>query len=141
MLRVADAVEAEALSGFHMQGWIEESPYPFHSCGTTACVAGFAFLLDTKRTSREVVNDRRIGPFNFNDIVIGTRAAEALDLEPAEARRLFYATSPTNEYLSSATIMRYKDLIPDALRWMALRGKVDWWAGLKASACLHGAEL
>lgn len=115
MLATADRIERER-SRFDM----------FHWCGTTACVAGYAYIA---------------AGGNFGDgrtVPVAEKAMKLLDLPSDDAARLFGAAGSVWDLDS---INRSSFLVPDALRWMALAGRVSWDEGMRAARCVYEKKL
>lgn len=138
-LRLADAVEAEQADGqrvvLDMRTW-----HGHDTCGTTACIGGFCDLIlrrEQYEWSRREVDDfivamhRRHASNPRPDIMI--KAASWLDLNDLEARELMTTAS----YFDLILHFRGTKVVPDALRWMAATGKVDWLTALKAAECAN----
>lgn len=106
-LKVADAIEKD-LSNFDMEVW----------CGTACCVAGFAFML---------AMDGRNNPLtaNMDNVIHAAKSYLGLD----DALNLF----APNGGVSILTINDNKELVPDALRWMAHNKCTDWKPALDAA--------
>lgn len=141
MLKVADAIEKEQKfhfldkdgwkvtlsTSFDMESWgtmVNMEPHTHTQaldCGTSACVAGWACILD----SPEGWYRRLTGYDSFST---ERRARVLLGLSDADAHRLFYASPVGMVWLNDNA--KY---VPDALRWMALNGEVDWVRALEAA--------
>lgn len=122
-MKVADAIEKEQIDGFPVRynqaiwGWEHPinrvwSTERTHSCGTSACVAGFASLISKGHINSRVVEDGR----------------EALGISEIEADGLFYSIGIVNAN---------KRLVPDALRYMGESGDVSWVRGFKYARCVR----
>lgn len=124
MLRVADAVESENVRGhrvtLNMHSW--HGPDLGPSCGTTACIGGYVDLF-----VHEEIDVSRF----YNDMSVFRTAQDALDLTYRDA----WALMTDSENYS--WINRNKDLVPDALRWMAMTGEISWGKGLQAARCVR----
>jgi hypothetical protein len=137
-LRVADAIEKEQLEDgkpfrFEMSDWVRRYSNPSinnhgNFCGTAACVAGTAVLLkhgDNLHTEGRhyfTLNGRE-KLFEYQDE--GTRI---MGLERRAAEHLFGEVELANAN------RRY---VPDALRWMAESGRVDWKKGFEYAQCVE----
>lgn len=111
MLRVADAIEEESIAKFNMGAWVGTS-----CCGTVACVAGFATLLEPGVRSHRSWSER---------------GEKILGLTDSEAEELFYGGPHSLDWLT-----RQKKLVPDAIRWMALTGEVSWRKAIEVAKCV-----
>lgn len=146
MLAVADAIERENIGGkpyaFNMRLWyarMRTMNSHGETCGTMACVAGTAVLMyaaDRRLTKEEYLSE----------------GARILGLTDGEAKHLFlgrsvervfpfslFSSSP--DEISLYTINSYRHLVPDALRWMAITGVVDWHRALDAARCVADQRL
>lgn len=118
--RVADAIEAERAAGQHvnfdMGTWGDESGgYHRHSCGTAACIAGFAYSMTSAETRKKIWKEGlrapHFGPaFNVGKYVLG--------LEESEAFALFTGSAVS-------LLEKKEDIAADALRYIAERGEED----------------
>lgn len=129
MLKVADAIEKRQVAttkvGFNMNSYVGDGGTRNAQdangswCGTTACVAGFATLINQV----ELVVDE-----------------EQCDWEPHEIGREYLGLShmqANDLFLDAVDLFNEKNtLVPDALRYMAMTGKVNWREAIEASACL-----
>lgn len=113
--KIADAVEKERVGDRKIKhdqmawGFVSDGNEP---CGTHACVAGFACLIE----------DGRI------DYNVKYRGSELLGLDYEESEHLFYYVGYVNSN---------RDLVPDALRWMAESGEIDWIKGFEYARCVR----
>lgn len=140
MLRVADAIEAENKT-FQMNTWFDDSrgdrmrdhSYDIRkiadgesmtSCGTVACVGGWANVLEIRDTQTI-----------FDPLWDGSeRATRFLELSEDEARDLFMGIgAPGNWHWMNDN----RKLVPDALRYMAETGEIDWSEGFKYAECVE----
>lgn len=112
---VADAIEHEHKGiQFDMNYFVMK-----HSCSTTACVAGFAYMLA-----------QEADPANLWDATNIPGVASAwLDLHFSQSNHLFYVEQEELKPYEGVTM----DTITDnpahaarALRWMADHNKIDW---------------
>lgn len=123
MHRIADAIEAGQIGGrdvrFNMYTWVDQA-YDRdggHWCGTAACVAGYAYLYQNGAVGRKIRGNVKL------------EAQDILDLSDMEARHLFV------DHLGFVT--RNRELVPDALRWMAETGQVSWSKGFEYARCVE----
>lgn len=128
LLRVADAVEGGEVRGdpveLNMCAWHSHQTW---SCGTTACIGGYVDLL-IDESHRAIDIDHWL--YKQERVGIFTVAREALDLSTKEAHLLMTDTDAWGD------IHRSKGMVPDALRWMALTGRIDWDEALSAARCV-----
>lgn len=109
--RLADVIEVqehtnrEAASGFAMNVF-------FHTCGTPACIAGWADYL----SGAEWYGDARTDE-------VEERAAEWLDLESDQAYSLFWAGNLDLRLITPKQAAA-------VLRHLAVTGNVDWSVGV-----------
>ena len=131
ILKVADAIEGATVPdlGFYMGAWIGKDGDADRSgrgCGTTACVAGWAFVVENGFEPRE-----------YEDNVCAI-AAQYFGLDSDTADCLFV---PTADWLDKDNwdpeTFRFPitDATPEeaarVLRNLAITGKVDWEAAMK----------
>lgn len=90
------------------------------ACGTSACVAGWACLINNPAAFYE----RLQGLYWF---ATEDPAQRLLGLTKDEAHHLFYGGN-----VGMHQINEVREYVPDALRWMALNDTVDWYRALSA---------
>lgn len=137
MLRVADAVERENANGVQvsldMFNWHDKKKlFGFITCGTTACIGGFVdILLEEDRDMARWVS-RGFGMLGYvgEGRSIFARAKEALDLNYEEADQLML-DRPAFKHIN-----KNRKYVPDALRWMALTERVDWYEAIRIARCV-----
>lgn len=120
MLKVADAIEAERVGSkkvhLDVTSW-----HNYNSCGTTACIAGFAHHLMFKEGNVTHGKPRA-------HTSAGLAGKEYLGLSREQAGVLFHGVGYGRDF---------PDLVPDMLRWMALNGKVSWERAFAAALCVR----
>ncbi len=129
LLALADAIEREALVrdgiGFNMATWnMRAEDYPKnrgevsdqlgHSCGTVACIAGWADAMENGAT-------RMAG---INDDLTPRRAQRILGIQAHEAHSLFYADDASPTELQNISAKRAVAVLRD----FAASGSVRWYA-------------
>lgn len=129
--KVADVIEVGIVAnrrvGLNMQMWHGDA----HPCGTSACVAGFTELV--------VTQGRGWKNMPVPDGATRHYAKASLELTEVQARELFHACTfaekrgEDKSIYAMHTINRNERLVPDALRWMADTGIVDWSDALTAA--------
>lgn len=97
-----------------------------HPCGTAACVAGYTAMMYTEL---EVINL----PWEAY-----LAARDSLDLSESEAKELFMGSISALRLGVKAVNVRQEinskeRLVPDALRWMADTGEINWVKALVAA--------
>lgn len=126
MLKIADAIEAHTIANFRMVDFFKES------CGTSACVAGFAHLLMAKETGAPKPEDNFLSAPRLN------QAADYLGLEYNDAYELFHALSldgDGDEDTYGFEVIdenEYNHHGAKVLRWMAENDNVNWKEALTA---------
>lgn len=129
-LKVADAIEAETAHNekvrFKMDTWIT---YSEDSCGTSACIAGFANLISAKEVSSFFLTS----PDGYKQVLIKdyyNRGKALMGLTEKEAGYLFVS------HIDFVNANRR--LVPDALRYMAEKEKVTTWSeAFKYARCVR----
>jgi hypothetical protein len=136
MRKVADAIEAETAAGdsftFNIHHWV----IPANTgCNTIACIGGTANLLELSEIGQEwgTITD------------IEGSAEKYLGLTPAQGVALFYPCFDYEKLPGYATdafsyVNRNKKLVPDVLRYMAEKGKVDWIGGFEYARCVRNEK-
>lgn len=135
ILKVADAIEAaittktglNGVLGFNMASFVNTEPtgYKDHvdNCGTTACIAGWAYAIKTQATPeamKDIISaEGRVGSGSYNKIP--NTARDFLDLDQDQADDLFMSDyAPIELYdIKPQTAVR-------VLRHLAATGEVDW---------------
>lgn len=101
------------------------------TCGTSACIAGYAVFLHDKDTWRKAMRTS----VTIGHPMIELRGRQILGLSQADADELFMATS-----LEDGPHQIHEDLaehVPNALRWMVLNNTYNWHAALTALGVEH----
>lgn len=141
LLQVADAIETQRAGrrrvAFNMESWGHRVEEEDHMCGTVACVAGFTLAI-----KHPVVFKKQIdGHLDFEERSLIDRAGVDLGLTREQARELFLAVSFGEEtYFRPPPglhiINNHAEFVPDALRWMAATGRIEWKPALEAAMCV-----
>lgn len=141
MHKVADAIERE-LVAFNMVNW--HTPYFSDSCGTAACVGGTAELIMLYENLETPVTESEFFAQSFNSPRMGDeqirRTSEWLGISYWDAFSLFMASSVAlrdDQTDRFEYVNENRDLVPDALRWMAETGKTNWMEAFEYARCVR----
>jgi hypothetical protein len=112
ILRLADAIEKRSIAGlgFNMMNWIDTTlpDVAGHPCGTAACIAGWAYILNTGRMQEH------------SDEPLWVTAQKLLGLDVEDADNLFEPGNPdTWADITDQQAVR-------TLRHLAATGEVNW---------------
>lgn len=145
MRRVADFIESENAQSFDMSRWhhfgdgVVDLSQEFNSspaaCGSAMCIGGTANYLK----ARDLFEKKR----KIDDeitVIDEAGAADFLGLTDRQKNHLFYCITADIDsayYISYDYINRRKHLVPDALRWMAKTGEVNWRKALEYAQCVY----
>lgn len=78
---------------FHMGSWFNTHPH----CNTTACIAGWACVLESKEQDIATIMKHYMDG-NWGECGPAERAMKLLGIDPMQASRLFYSTSWPKPY-------------------------------------------
>lgn len=102
-------------------------------CGTVACVAGHTvWIAKPDKFQRYIITGNKGSPS------ILALAEDELELTNEESSELFYGDGYNNRFNyddgndSMKLISKNRDLVPNALRWMADNQIIDWYLASEA---------